>query len=228
MLRRSLAAASIAPLDSVLEVGAGIGTLTLGLADRAGWVTAVEIDRFLLPALQATAGPRRNVRIVQGDILKLTPTALFSGPPDAPRKVVANLPYNIASAVLTRTLEQAAGISRLVVTVQREVADRIVARPGTRTYGMLSVAVQFYAVPRILERIPGGAFLPPPEVESALLELVPLAAPQVEVSDTRTFFEVVGAGFAKTKPLKMHCCQAVADEPPRSPLKLFTPGCPPK
>ena len=201
MLHRSLAAASITPLDSILEVGAGIGTLTLGLADRAGWVTAVERDRSLLPALQAVAGRRPNVRIVQGDILELPPTDLFGGPPGAPRKVVANLPYNIASAVLTRMLEQAPGVSRLVVTVQREVAERITARPGTRAYGMLSVAIQFYAVPRTLERIPAGAFLPPPEVESALLELAPLAAPPVEVPDARAFFKVVAAGFGQRRKM---------------------------
>ncbi len=199
MLHRSLAAASITPSDSILEVGAGIGTLTLGLADRAGWVTAVELDRSLLPALQATAGRRPNVRIIQGDILDQPPTALFGGQPEAPRKVVANLPYNIASAVVTRMLEQVPGISRLVVTVQREVAERIAARPGTRAYGMLSVAVQFYAMPRILERIPAGAFLPPPEVESALLEIIPLASPPVEVPDVRAFFQVVAAGFGQRR-----------------------------
>jgi len=147
------------------------------------------------------AGHRPNVRIVQGDILEQTPADLFGGPPEAPRKVVANLPYNIASAVLTKMLEQAPGISRLVVTVQREVAERITARPGTRTYGMLSVAVQFYAAPRILERIPAGAFLPPPEVESALLELIPLAAPPVEVPDARAFFKVVAGGFGQRRKM---------------------------
>ena len=201
MLHRSLDAASITPSDSILEVGAGIGTLTLGLADRAGWVTAVELDRALLPALQATAGRRPNVRIVQGDILEQPPAALFRGPPGAPRKIVANLPYNLASAVLTRMLEQAPGIARLVVTVQREVAERIAARPGTRAYGMLSVVMQFYAVPRILERIPAGAFLPPPEVESALLELIPLAAPPVVVPDTRALFQVVAAGFGQRRKM---------------------------
>ena len=199
VLRRILTAASIGPDDSILEVGAGMGTLTLGLANLARCVTAVEVDRALLPALQSTAGRLPNVRIVQGDILELAPSALFGGPPGAPRKVVANLPYNIAAAVLTRLLARAPGLTLLVVTVQREVAERIAAHPGTRAYGILSVATQFRARPRILGRIPAGAFLPPPDVESAVLELVPLPAPPVDVPDERVLFQVVAAGFGQRR-----------------------------
>ncbi len=194
-LNRILEAAALARTDTVLEVGAGIGTLTAALADRAGWVTAIEVDRRLLPALHAVVGSHPRVRIVVGDILQAEPADLFSGPPGASRKVVANLPYNIAAPVLLRLLERPLGLSLVVVTVQREVAERIAARPGTRAYGRLSVAIQFRAAPRVLSRIPPGAFLPPPEVESAIVALVPHLHPPVSVSDEDAFFRVVAAGF---------------------------------
>ncbi|HYM91556.1 MAG TPA: 16S rRNA (adenine(1518)-N(6)/adenine(1519)-N(6))-dimethyltransferase RsmA [bacterium] len=212
-LDRTLDAASLSRDDSVLEVGAGIGTLTLGLADRAGWVTAVEVDRRLVSALEAIVGPRPNVRIVQGDILALPAEALFDGPAGAPRKVVANLPYNIASAVLTRLLEEPLGLAVLVVTVQREVAERIAARPGGRAYGRLSIAVQYRAVPRIIARISPGAFLPQPAVESALVELRPLPRPAVEVPDEGTFFRVVAAGFAQRRKTLHNSLASVLDQP---------------
>ncbi len=199
MLDRIIAAASLSAADSVLEVGAGIGTLTLGLAEHAGWVTAVEVDRGIFPALQHSVGARSNVRIVCGDILAMSPADLFSGPNDAPRKVVANLPYNVGSAVLTRLLEAPLGLTLLVVTVQREVAERLAARPGGRDYGILSVAIQYRAIPRIVARISPGVFLPQPAVESALVELRPRAQPAIIVPDERAFFRVVTAGFGQRR-----------------------------
>lgn len=198
-LDRTLEAASLSRQDSVLEVGAGIGTLTLALAERAGWVTAVEVDRRLVRVLEALVGPRPNVRVVPGDILALPLGALFDGPAGAPRKVVANLPYRIAAAVLTRLLREPLGLEVLVVTVQREVAERIAASPGGRAYGILSIAVQYRAVPRILARIPPGAFLPPPAVESSLVELRPRARPAVDAPGEETFFRVVASGFAQRR-----------------------------
>ena len=197
----------------MLEVGAGVGTLTAGLAERAGWVTAVEVDRGLLEALHTTVGGRPNVRIVPGDVLALPPAALFDGPPDAPRKVVANLPYNIASAVLMRLLEAPLGITLLVVTVQREVAERIAARPGGRDYGILSVATQYHATPRILARIPPGAFLPRPKVASSLVELKPHRTPPAPVPDERAFFRVVTAGFGQRRKMLSNALAAGLDLP---------------
>ncbi len=194
-LDRILESAALSSLDSVLEVGAGLGTLTVVLAARAGWVTAIEVDRRLLPALAAAAAPHPNLRIVSGDVLDADLAALFGGPAGSPRKVVANLPYNIAAPVLLRLLDPALGIIRLVVTVQREVAERLTARPGTPAYGRLTVAVRYRAAPRIVSRIPPGAFLPPPEVESAVVEIAPLARPPVAVPDEEEFFRIVAAGF---------------------------------
>jgi 16S rRNA (adenine1518-N6/adenine1519-N6)-dimethyltransferase len=198
-LRETIAAAGLSPADAVLEVGAGIGTLTLALAAEAGWVTAVEVDRALVPALRAVLAQSPNVRVVEGDILRLAPAALFSGPAGAPRKVVANLPYNVGSAVLMRLLETVPGLGKVVVTVQREVAERLCARPGRKAYGLLSVAVQYRAVPRIVARIPPGAFYPPPAVESALVEIVPRARPAAAVADERRFFRLAAAAFGQRR-----------------------------
>ena len=192
-------AAALSGTDSVLEVGAGIGTLTLGLAERAGWVTAVEVDQRLLPALTATAGGRANVRIISGDILALSPSALFGGPTAAARKVVANLPYNIATAIISRLLSESLGAVLMVVTVQREVAERIVAAPGTRAYGILSLAVQYRAHAQIVGRIPPGAFLPRPEVASAIVLLTPLREPPVAGVDEPALFRVIRGGFGQRR-----------------------------
>ena len=194
-----VSAARLAPDDAVLEVGAGFGTLTRALAARAGRVTAVELDRRLLPALAAEVGSLPNARIVPGDALQLDPEALFGDPSTAVRKLVANLPYNVAAPVLLRFLDPRLRVARLVVTVQREVAERIVAAPGTPAYGRLSVAVQFRAAARIALRIPSGAFWPPPEVESAVAEIVPRDDPAVSVPDDGEFGRIVAAGFGQRR-----------------------------
>jgi 16S rRNA (adenine1518-N6/adenine1519-N6)-dimethyltransferase len=213
-----IAASELTPHDTVLEIGAGLGTLTEALAAGAGAVVAIEVDRRLVEVLTARLGGRPNVRIVQADALRADlPALLAEGdrmlrapsvcggglqpghelPPahDATRKVVANLPYNIAAPLLLRLLDPALSISRLVVTVQREVADRLVARPGTPAYGRLTVAVQYRAAARIVSRLPPGAFLPAPDVESAVVALVPHARPPVRVDDEAALFRVVAAGF---------------------------------
>jgi 16S rRNA (adenine1518-N6/adenine1519-N6)-dimethyltransferase len=187
----------------VLEIGAGLGTLTAALADQAGWVAALEVDRRLLPILQAGPGARANVRVVAGDALEVDLDALF-GPAERPRKVVANLPYNIAAPILMRLLDPPLRLSLIVVTIQREVAERVVAAPGTRTYGRLSVAVQYRAVPRIVSRVPPGAFVPAPAVESAIVEMTPHRTPPVSVPDEEEFFRVVAAGFGYRRKILLN------------------------
>lgn len=177
----------------MLEVGPGLGTLTEALAARAGTVTAIEVDRRLAEVLRTRLGGLPNVRIVEGDALHADLSALFAGP--GVRKAVANLPYNIAAPLLLRLLDPALAVARLVITVQREVAERVVARAGTPAYGRLSVAVQYRAAARIISRIPPGAFLPAPDVESAVLVLVPHAQPPVAAGDEAFLFRVVAAGF---------------------------------
>ncbi len=166
VLRRILAAAEIEPGEAVLEVGAGLGTLTVALARAGARVSAVEVDARFIPVLRAVCAPYPDVRILHADAMALDLGSL----PEPPAKVVANLPYAIASPLLVNLLE--AGIAgRYVVMVQHEVAGRIVAPPGGKDYGLLSVAVQARAVARIVARVPRAAFFPPPEVDSAIVRL---------------------------------------------------------
>jgi 16S rRNA (adenine1518-N6/adenine1519-N6)-dimethyltransferase len=203
--------ADLSPADSVLEVGAGIGTLTIALAERAGRVTAVEVDESLIPALRMTVGHRPNVRIVAGDILHLDMNALFAD--GVRRKVVANLPFNVASLLIVKLLELPLGLSRLVLTVQREVADRLAASPGTEDYGALSVAVQYRAAVSVMGRVPATAFHPPPEVESAIVRIDVRPQPSVTVRDERLFFAVVRAAFGQRRKTLRNALTALGIEP---------------
>ncbi len=196
-VRKIVAAAELTPTDTVLEIGPGPGALTAQIAGQAGQVTAVEIDADVLPALRETLAPFDHVTLVHGDILEQDIAALVS----PPYKVIANLPYYITSAVLRHILETRPRPTMLVVTVQREVAQRIVAAPGEMS--LLAVSVQFYGRPRIVARIPPGAFRPIPQVHSAAVRIDcfdPL--PWGEV-DEEVFFRVARAGFGqKRKQLK--------------------------
>jgi 16S rRNA (adenine1518-N6/adenine1519-N6)-dimethyltransferase len=200
---RIVDAADLCGEDVVLEVGPGPGTLTVHLAQRAGLVIAVELDERMLAPLRDSLQGRDNVRIVHGDILEQDVTALVGG---SGYKVVANLPYYITSAVLRHMLESAIRPDVLVVTVQREVAERIVgrstkarARRGARhaaRMSLLAVSVQFYGVPRIVARIPAGAFRPVPAVDSAVVRIDVYDPLPWAVADSKLFFRVVRAGFA--------------------------------
>lgn len=193
-LARIVAAAELTAEDVVLEIGAGVGNLTRLLAKEAGRVVAVEIDRRFLPILEAELAGWPNVHLVAGDILALDPSELMG---EGPYKVVANLPYAITSAVLRHLLEARVPPQRMVVTVQREVAERIVARSGRMS--LLAVSVQFYGRPQLLFRLRPGAFYPPPEVESAVVRIDRHPRPPVEVTDVARFFRVVRAGFSQPR-----------------------------
>jgi 16S rRNA (adenine1518-N6/adenine1519-N6)-dimethyltransferase len=195
ILERIASAAKLTPNDTVLEIGAGLGTLTETLAQAAGRVVAVEIDDRMVAVLHDTLSSSGNVEIVQGDILTLNPAALVT--PAARYIVVANLPYYITSAVLRHLLEAHPCPQRMVVTVQREVAERIVARPGEMS--LLSVSVQFYGQPQVLFHIKPGSFYPPPDVESAVVRINTHDIPPVDVEDADTFFRVVKAGFSQRR-----------------------------
>lgn len=193
-LERIVAAAELGPDEAVLEVGAGLGTLTRALAAAAGSVVAVEVDPRLVAVLKAELGELRNVRIVEGDILLLDPSTLMEG---QPYKVVANLPYGITAAVLRHLLEAKAPPGRMVVTVQREVAERMVAREGRMS--LLAVSVQFYGEPEILFRLKPGAFYPRPEVESAVVRIDRHGRPPVPMAEREAFFRIVRAGFSQPR-----------------------------
>ena len=199
-LRRIVKAAELGPHDVVLEVGPGLGGLTRLLAERAGRVVAVELDRRLVDVLRQTLSDLPNVEIVHGDILELDPEALVGrwlSLPGWRYKVVANLPYYITSAVLRHLLTAEVKPQLMVVTVQREVAQRLVAGPGQMS--LLAVSVQFYGRPRIVARLKAGAFYPSPQVDSTVVRVDLHERPPVDVDDVDRFFEVVRAGFAQRR-----------------------------
>ena len=189
-------AAELTPGEPVLEVGPGIGTLTQGLAQSGADVTAIELDRRLLEVLDTTLASYDNVRIVHGDVLKLDVPTIMN---HKPFKVVANLPYYITTPIIMALLESKLPIERLVVMVQKEVALRMVAKPGTKDYGALSVAVQYYTEPDIVLDVPPKSFLPAPAVTSSVIRCVLRDKPPVDVIDEKLFFRVVKAGFAQRR-----------------------------
>lgn len=191
-----VAAAAIEPGDAVLEIGPGIGTLTQGLAEAGAAVTAVELDARLVTVLGQTLAGYDNVRLVHGDILKVDISREMT---KEPYKVVANLPYYITTPILMRLLEQRLPVSLLVTMVQKEVAERMVAEPGGKDYGALSVAVQYYTAPEIVFTVPPSAFIPAPAVESAVIRCAVRAVPPVAVADERMFFRTVKAAFAQRR-----------------------------
>lgn len=214
ILQRILAAAHLSPGDTVIEVGAGRGVLTQGLAEAAGCVIAVEIDEALCEQIRLRLAPYPNVAIVCGDILALPPEELLArAGAAAPYVVVANLPYYIASAVLRRFLEAPTPPQRLIIMVQAEVAESMAAEPGRMS--LLSVATQFYARPRILFYVPPRAFRPPPKVRSAVVQLDVRPQPAVTVDDREAFFRLARAGFAaRRKQLRNVLAIGLGLEPP--------------
>ena len=197
-LERIVDAAEVNAEDEVLEIGPGLGGLTRLLAERARRVVAVELDKQLVTVLQETLADRPNVEIVQADILTVDVGKLMAatGAP-RPYKVVANLPYNITSVVLRHLLESDPRPAQLVLMVQKEVAQRIVAAPGDLS--LLAVSVQFYGKPRIAVRVPAGAFYPVPKVDSAVLRIDTYSEPPVAVQDVSRFFTLVRAGFGQRR-----------------------------
>jgi 16S rRNA (adenine1518-N6/adenine1519-N6)-dimethyltransferase len=195
ILDKIVAAAELTRDDVVLEIGAGLGALTERLAQEAGRVVAVELDERMMGVLQETLSGYDTVTLVQGDILALDPAQLVQ--PATEYTVVANLPYYITSAALRHLLESSRRPQRLVITVQREVAERIVATPGQMS--LLAVSVQFFGEPHLLFRIKPGSFYPPPGVESAVVRVDMYDTPPVGVEDAHRFFRVVRAGFAQRR-----------------------------
>lgn len=194
VLDRIVEDAELTGTETVIEVGAGLGDLTERLSVAAGAVCAVEVDRDLLQVLERRFPGSRKIRIVQRDALAASPEELLAEVGLAPPYlVVANLPYYITSALLRHFLEAETPPLRQVLMVQREVAERICARPGE--HSLLSLSVQFYAEPDILFTVPATAFYPPPKVESAVIRLRTRPRPAVAVDDADRFFRLVAAGF---------------------------------
>lgn len=196
VLDKIVDAAQITEEDFVLEIGPGIGTLTQYLCERAGQVLAVEIDKNLIPILQGTLSSYDNVEIVQGDILKQDIQEIadrYNG--GRPIKVVANLPYYITTPVIMELFESRVPLASVTVMVQKEVADRMRAEPGSKSCGALSLAVQYYAEPYIAAFVPPNCFIPRPNVGSAVIRLDCRSRRPVEVRDEKLMFRLIRAAF---------------------------------
>lgn len=196
VLERIVAAAQITGEDCVLEIGPGIGTMTQYLAERAREVVAVEIDRNLIPVLQDTLSGYNNVTLVNDDILKVDIRKLVEEKNGGrPIRVVANLPYYITTPIIMALLEGHVPLKSITVMVQKEVAERMQTGPGTKDYGALSLAVQYYAKPEVVANVPPNCFIPRPNVGSAVIHLVRYEEPPVEVKDEKKMFSLIRASF---------------------------------
>ena len=193
IVRNIVVAAELSDKDTVLEVGPGIGTLTQGLAESGASVVAVELDKRLLPVLDTTLEGYDNVRIVNGDILQVD---IMQTVGVDEFKVCANLPYYITTPIIFALLEKRLPMERLVAMVQKEVAERMAAKPGGKDYGALSVAIQYYTEPEIAFIVPPSSFIPAPSVDSAVIVCKRREKPPVEVCDEALFFRVVKAAFS--------------------------------
>ena len=194
------AASGAGPDTGVLEVGPGIGPLTRQLARRADKVAAIELDRRLLPVLEETLGEFSNVTVISGDVMKLDLRQVIQEQfGDKPVCLCANLPYYITSPVIMKVLEEKLPVDSLTVMVQKEAAQRICAEPGSRNVGAVSIAVRYYAQPEMLFQVSRGSFLPPPNVDSAVIRLKIRETPAVSVEDEAFFFQTVKAAFAQRR-----------------------------
>ena len=195
VLDKIIRAADINRDDLVLEIGPGIGTMTQYLAQEAGKVVAVEIDKNLIPILSETLGGYGNVRIINEDVLKMDIRRLVEENGAKPVKVVANLPYYITTPIIMGLFEEHVPVESITVMVQKEVADRMQTGPGSKDYGALSLAVQYYASPYIVANVPPNCFMPRPKVGSAVIRLTCHERPPVEVADERLMFDIIRASF---------------------------------
>lgn len=210
VLRRIVAAADLTTEDTVVEVGPGLGILTRELAQRAGRVLAVEADSEMVRILSEIASQYTNLTVIHGDILQIDPVSLLPATSGTrfDYKVVANLPYYITSAVLRHFLEASRRPTLMVVMLQREVGQAIVAGPGDMS--MLAVSVQFYGKPSIVARVPARSFYPPPKVDSVVLRIDVYGKPPVEVPSTQALFDTARAGFsAPRKQLRNSLAQGL-------------------
>ena len=196
VLEKIVSAAGITKDDCVLEIGPGIGTMTQYLAESAGQVIAVEIDTNLLPILADTLKDYSNVKVINQDILKVDINELVKEYNNGrPIKVVANLPYYITTPIIMGLFESNVPIDNITVMVQKEVADRMQVGPGSKDYGALSLAVQYYASPYIVANVPPNCFIPIPNVGSAVIRLTRYQEPPVQVKDPKLMFKLIRASF---------------------------------
>ncbi len=196
ILEKIIAAAEVTKEDCVLEIGPGIGTMTQYLAENAREVIAVEIDKSLIPILADTLSPYENVTVINADILEVDINKLVQEKNDGkPIKVVANLPYYITTPIIMGLFESHVPLKSITIMVQKEVADRMQVGPGTKDYGALSLAVQYYAKPEVAAYVSPECFIPKPNVGSAVIKLERYDTPPVQVEDENFMFKIIRAAF---------------------------------
>ena len=193
ILRKIVQAAEISSEDTVVEIGPGHGSLTALLAEKAKKVIAIELDRELYEKLRKDTIEYENIELVSGNALRYP----YEGLPEF--KVVANIPYYITTPIIFRLIESRGNLISMTLTVQREVAKRIAAQPGTKDYGVLSIMIQYYAIPELKFIIPKGAFRPVPKVDSAVIHMKIRKSPPVSVKDEKFFFRVVKTAFTQRR-----------------------------
>ena len=212
VLGKILRAADVTKEDAVLEIGPGIGTMTQALADAAGQVVAVEIDEKLLPILSETLRDFDNVTVIHADILETDIRELslkYAG--GKPFKVVANLPYYITTPIIMGLLEKDLPVTSITVMVQKEVAQRMQEKPGSKDYGALSLSVQYYAEPYLAANVPRNCFMPRPDVDSAVIRLTKRKEPPVTVRDPALMFRLIRASFSVRRKTLMNGLKNAGD-----------------
>jgi len=193
-LMKVIEAAELSPSDTVLEIGAGLGSLTILLAQKSKSVTAIELDSTLIPALKVGLADFENVNIIEGDVLRLSPDTLMD---QAGYLVVANIPYYITSAIIRHLLAASTKPNRLILTIQKEVAERIVAKDGK--HSLLSLSVHMFGKPEFAGIIPAGCFFPAPEVDSAVMRIRLYPEPLIKLDSMDDFFKLAHAGFSQKR-----------------------------
>ncbi|WP_043931805.1 16S rRNA (adenine(1518)-N(6)/adenine(1519)-N(6))-dimethyltransferase RsmA [Bacillus sp. EB01] len=201
ILRKIVDAAAITSDTGAIEIGPGIGALTEQLAKASKKTVAFEIDQRLLPILEDTLSPYENVKVIHSDFLKADVKSVIEQefPPGMDLVITANLPYYVTTPIIMRILEEQLPVRGIVVMLQKEVADRITARPGTKDYGSLSIAIQYYTNAEVVMIVPKTVFVPQPNVDSAVIRLTVREKPAVKVKDEEFFFEVTRASFAQRR-----------------------------
>ena len=204
-----IAAAAEIDNEGVIEIGPGFGVLTHELAMRAKKVVALELDERLIPILADTLGEHNNIKVINADVLKTDVKKLIADEFDGMSvSVAANLPYYITTPIITSLIEEHLPLHNLVVMVQKEVAERITAKPGTKNYGAISVLCQFYTIPEYVTTVPADLFVPPPKVDSAVVKMKFRDVPAVEVKDGKLFFRTVKAAFSQRRKTLLNCLTA--------------------
>ncbi len=206
-VRRIAELARVGPTDHVVEIGAGLGSLTLALADTGAAITAIEVDRGIVPLLRGIVADRSNVVVVEADAMRLDWNEALDPDVDGGWVLVANLPYNVATPLICDILDTVPHVTRMIVMVQREAAERFAAKPRTPAYGAVSVKVAYWGTARVVGHVPASVFVPRPNVESSLVEIIRHTPPptdrtdQTDRTDRTVLFELVRAGFGQRRKM---------------------------